>query len=115
MENTSVWNGAFSRWLVPRTARGGCVFGRVKQGDADVMVIATWKADAEGRWIKYESPYETTQLLEPYAALLTQSEEAASALVVRFVAGVVVEFSRRVDGAFLHCKPACNPSPRLRW
>ena len=114
MEKTSVWNGAFSRWLVPRTARGGCVFGRVKQGDADVMVIATWKADAEGRWIKYDSPYETTQLLEPYAALLTQSEEAASALVVRFMAGVVVEFSRRVDGAFLQA-PASNPSPRLRW
>ena len=82
------------------------------------MLIATWKKDPEGRWIKYDSPYETTQLLEQYAALLEESEEEASALVVRFTAGVVVEFSRRVDGAFLQAShalaSASNPSPRLR-
>ena len=102
--------------MLAQRAAGG-VFGRrrVEQGDADTMLIVTWKEDDEGRWIKYDSTYETTQLLEPYTALLTRSEEADSALVVRFTAGVVVEFSRRVDGAFLHCKPACNPSPRLRW
>ena len=98
MKLTSPWNGAFSRWLVARTARGGGAFGRrrVKQGGADVMLIATWKRDdsSEGRRIKYDSPYATAQLLAPYAALLGESEEAARALVMRFMAGVVVEFSR---------------------
>ena len=82
-----------------------------------MMLIVTWKENDEGQWMRYDSPYETTQLLEPYAALLGASKEAASALVVRFTAGVVVEFSRRVDGAFLqasHAPGASNPSPRLR-
>ena len=70
------------------------------------MLIVTWKVDAEDRWIKYDSTYGTAKLLARYAAVLWESEEEARALVVRFTAGVVVEFSRRVDGAFLHCKPA---------
>ena len=70
------------------------------------MLIVTWKEDAEDRWIKYDSTYGTAKLLARYAAVLWESEEEARALVVRFTAGVVVEFSRRVDGAFLHCKPA---------
>ena len=79
-----------------------------------MMLIVTWKEDDEGQWTRYDSLYETTQLLQRYAALLTQSEEAAGALVVRFTAGVVVEFSRRVDGAFLHASHAPAPPTRVR-
>ena len=79
-----------------------------------MMLIVTWKEDDEGQWTRYDSLYETTQLLQRYAALLTQSEEAAGALVVRFTAGVVVEFSRRVDGAFLQASHAPAPPTRVR-
>ena len=78
------------------------------------MLIEIWKEE-DGRWIRYDSLYETTQLLQRYAALLTQSEEAAGALVVRFTAGVVVEFSRRVDdGSFLQASHAPAPPTRVR-
>ena len=85
------------------SARRRLPFGhrRVKQGDADVMLITIFKEGGGGRGMKYESRYETAQLLAPYTALLEESEEAARDLVVRYMACVEVEFSRRVDGAFL--------------
>ena len=69
-------------WLLAQRAAGG-VFGRrrVEQGDADVMLIVTWKEDAEDRWIKYDSTYGTAKLLARYAAVLWESEEEARALV----------------------------------
>ena len=66
------------------------------------MLIAIWKEVGGGRGMKYESRYETEQLRAPYAAALrTESEEAARDLVVQYMACVELEFSRRVDGAFL--------------
>ena len=85
------------------SARRRLLFGhrRVKQGDADVMLIRIFKEGGGGRWFKCESRYDTAQLQTPYAAaLMAESEEEARALVVRYMAMVVVEFSRRVDGAF---------------
>ncbi len=94
--------------LPPRAAEALVGHRRVTQGDADVMCIAIFKEDRGGRWIKYDSCYETAQLLKPYAALLSQSEQAARDLVVRYLAGVVVEFSRRVDGAFPASQPCAS-------
>ena len=95
-------------WLAQRAAEAFFCHRRVKQGDADVMCIAIFKEDRGGRWTKYDSCYETAQLLKPYAALLSESEQAARDLVVRYLAGVVVEFSRRVDGAFPASQPCAS-------
>jgi hypothetical protein len=90
---------------------------RLTRGDADVMCVAIFKEGVGGGWSKYESCYETAQLHKPYAAM---SEEAARDLVVRYLADVVVEFSRRVDGAFPASQPcasaaaASDPCLRLR-
>ena len=93
---------------------------RLTQGDAVVMRIEIFKEDGGGRWTRYESCYETAQLHTPYAAMLSVSEEAALNLVVRYLADVVVEFSRRADGAFPARQPcasaaaASDPCPWLR-
>ena len=111
MENTPPANGAFSRWLVAHRARRRRFVGhrRLTQCDADVMCIAIFKEGGGGRWFKCESRYDTAQLQTPYAAaLMTVSEEEARALVVRYMAMVVVEFSRRVDGAFRASQPCAS-------
>ena len=101
MEKTPTANGEFSRWLVCSHRARRRRFGghrRVTQGDTDVMCIAIFKEVSGGRWPKYDSCYETAHLRKPYAAKLGESEEAARDLVVRYMADLVVEFSRRADG-----------------
>ena len=87
----------------------------MREGEADVMLIEICK-EKDGRWVKYDSCYDTAQLLAPYAEQLGKSEEAARDILEEYMADVVVEFSRLVDGAFLPAQPchAANPSPRLR-
>ena len=81
---------------------------RLTQCDADVMCIAIFKEGGGGRWTKYDSCYETEQLREPYEAALRVSKEEARDLVERYLADVVVEFSRRVDGAFPASQPCAS-------
>jgi hypothetical protein len=87
----------------------------MREGKHDVMLIEIWK-EKDGQWVKYDSCYDTAQLLAPYAEQLGKSEEAARDILEEYMADVVVEFSRLVDGAFLPAQPchAANPSPRLR-
>ena len=89
---------------------------RVKrEGEGDVMMIEIWK-EKDGQWAKYDSRYDTAQLLAPYAEQLRKSEEAARDILEEYMADLILEFSRLVDGAFLPAQPchAANPSPRLR-
>ncbi len=74
--------------------------------------------EAKGRWFKHSTHYETVQLLAPYEVQLEKSEEAARDFLEQYMADLIVEFSRLLDGAFLASQPragACNPGPRLRW
>ena len=84
----------------------------MREGEADVMLIEICK-EKDGRWVKYDSCYDTAQLLAPYAEQLGKSEEAARDILEEYMADVVVEFSRLVDGAFLPAQPCDANGPSL--
>ena len=79
----------------------------------DVMEIAIWKQE-KGRWFEHSTQYDTVQLLTPYADLLRNSAEEARDVLEQYMADVVVEFSRMVDGAFLPASHAPAPPVRVR-
>jgi hypothetical protein len=111
---TSPCNGAFSQFA-SRTARGGGVFGHrrvMREGEDDVMLIEICK-EKDGQWVKYDSCYDTAQLLAPYAEQLRKSEEAARDILEEYMADLILEFSRLVDGAFLPAQP-CHSHATLR-
>jgi hypothetical protein len=85
-----------------RSARGGGAFGRRReeQDGADVMMIFRSKQEA-GQMVTRHTHYETAQLQKPYHDLLKNSADEAYGLVETYIASVVVDFLRRVDGAFL--------------
>ena len=78
--------------LAQRAAEAFFGHRRVRRGDDDVMLIEIWK-EQNGRCFRYDSPYETTQLLAPYADLLRKSELAARGFLEQYMVDVVVEFS----------------------
>jgi hypothetical protein len=82
-----------------------------------VMLIEILK-EKDGRWVKYDSCYDTVQLLAPYEVQLGESEEAARDFLEQYMADLIVEFSRLVDGAFLPAQPcaalAARRSPPTR-
>ena len=84
----------------------------MREGEADVMLIEICK-EKDGQRVKYDSCYDTAQLLAPYAEQLGKSEEAARDILEEYMADVVVEFSRLVDGAFLPAQP-CHSHATLR-
>ena len=109
--------GAFSptgRWLFARTQRAAVEFGRhriVDEQGYDVMRVRT-AVDGE----ILASNYPTAQLLSRYALHIGRCENReAYTLVLKYIVTVVVDFSRRVKGAFLQASQApANPSPRHR-
>ena len=89
------------RWLFARTQRAAVEFGRHRivdgQGGADVMRVRT---AVNGETL--ESQYPTAQLVQRYTLLIgSNHNREAYALVLKYIVNVVVDFSRRVKGAFL--------------
>ncbi len=78
-----------------------------------MMGIAIWKQE-KGRWFQHSTQYDTVQLLTPYADLLRISAEEARDFLEQYMADVVVEFSRMVEGAFLPARHAPAPPFRVR-
>ena len=91
----------FSVALSSHSARRRCFGrGREKKDGADVMTIFHSKQKA-GQMVTNYTYYDTAQLQKPYHDLLQKSADEAYGFVEDYIAGVVVDFLRRVDGAFL--------------
>ena len=100
--------------MFARTQRAAVEFGRhriVDEQGYDVMRVRT-AVDGE----ILASNYPTAQLLSRYALHIGRCENReAYTLVLKYIVTVVVDFSRRVKGAFLQASQApANPSPRHR-